>query len=571
MPNDAATRYHRTTLALTAGMIALTFLVYLPSMRGGPIWDDDELIFDNPFIRAPDGLYHYWLTTEPPDYFPLWSTTHWLEWRLWGEATTGYHVVNTLLHAFSAVVIWRVLRRLEVPGAWVAAAVFAVHPVSVASVAWISERKNTLSLLLFCMSVLAYLRFEDASAIATRRRRCWYGAALASFSLALLAKTSVVSMPVVLLLLAWWRRRHIAKPDLARCSPFFAVSMVFGLITLYFHFNKAIGDASVRPEGFLSRLAATGWCVWFYLYKCLLPVNLSMIYPRWNVTPQSFAAWIPILALAVTFVVAWRYRSDWSMPLLVMMAYFVAMLAPVLGLIDMVYHQHSLVADHLQYVGLIGPITVVVAAGARQIQRWHLHRHAAPVAALVVLAVLSILTWQKSYVYRNPVALWTDTVEKNPNTWTGHYNLGHAQQTLENNPHTAIDHYRRALKIRPDFADAHHMIGVSLAKLGQHEDATDHLQRALEISPNNAGLHNNAAMVLGMRGDTQGAVRHLLRALELNPDSARAHFHLGLAFEELGKWNEAIMHFRQALNIDPDYPKADEIHKGIERYENQER
>src|ERR1043165_5129741 len=199
----------RFAMAVGALIITLvTLVVYLPVLQAGFIWDDEVSLTANPLIKSRSVLYDIWLSTRPYDYFPLTFTTFWLEWRLWGMNAAGYHVINGLLHALGAILLWRVLLRLKIPGAWLAALVFAVHPVCVASVAWIAERKNTLSLVFFLLTVLWYLRFDSESRIAHHESRIykWYWLSLLAFLLALLSKTSVVVLPLVLLLCAWWQR-----------------------------------------------------------------------------------------------------------------------------------------------------------------------------------------------------------------------------------------------------------------------------------------------------------------------------------------------------------------------------
>ena len=221
-------------------------------MRAGFIWDDELLLTKLPLMRSSDGLQRIWLTREAPDYWPLTYSTFWIGRRIWGAHPGPYHVVNILLHAASAVVLWRVLKRLKIPGALLAALVFGVHPVTVASVAWISELKNVLSMLLYLLTILAYVRFEDEG------NPRWSTAAVLLFAAALLAKTSAVMLPFVLLLLAWWRRGRIGRTDIRRTVPFFAVSLVLGLVTVWFQYGHLAGPEAARPEGLFSRVAAAG-------------------------------------------------------------------------------------------------------------------------------------------------------------------------------------------------------------------------------------------------------------------------------------------------------------------------
>ncbi len=245
--------------ALAIALGIFTVIVYLPIFQGKFVIDDYRLITGNPMVKASDGLYRFWFTTDALDYYPLTSSLWWLEWRAWGNHATGYHVLNVLLHAANAILVWMVLRRLKIPGAWLAALVFAVHPVNVATAAWISEQKNTLSMLLAVVAALLWLRFYDEG------RWRWYGFSLAAFLLALLSKTAVVMLPVVLLGCVWWTRGRVRWRDVWCGVPFFVVSLVLGLITIWFQYHRAMGEAVVGTDGFAFRLAAAGWDPWFYL------------------------------------------------------------------------------------------------------------------------------------------------------------------------------------------------------------------------------------------------------------------------------------------------------------------
>jgi Flp pilus assembly protein TadD len=529
-------------------LVAVTLLAYHPALRDGMVWDDDYQIFENRFIHAPDGLRHFWLTASASDYFPLNSTVHWIEWRLWGADPAGYHAVNIALHAGAALVLWQVLVRLAVPAPLAAAALFAVHPVTVASVAWISELKNVLSLFLAALSLLAYLRFEEDG------RRRWYATALATFTLALLAKTSVVMLPALFLLLAWYRRSRVTIADVRRSVPFFVLALVLGLVTVYHQHHNGIGSVDVRPEGVASRLAATGWAVWFYLWKDLLPLDLSMIYPRWQVDPHWLPAWGPLVGLVAVAVVAWRYRAGWGRPALVMLGAFVIMLAPVLGLIAMSFHRHSLVSDHLQYVALIAPIALAAGGAATALRRFA-GKGTAALVTIVALVVLSALTWQRTRVFESEWTLWADTLAKNPRAWGAHDNLGYLLY-LEGKPEEAVRQHREALRLEPDAPEPHNNLGRALAALGQYDEAETEYAEAIRLEPGLADPHNNLALALAKHGDVPGAERHYAAALALDPDYPEAHNNFALLLASEGRDDDAEAQFRRALAAKPAYVEA---------------
>src|ERR1039458_3512176 len=270
-------------LGAAAVLAAITVLVYFPAMRGGFIWDDGDMVTNNPLVKSAHGLLDIWAGTKLTDYHPLTYSVFWLEWRCWGMNPAGYHVVNILLHAGNVVLLWLVLRKLRVPGGWLAALLFGVHPVGVASVAWIAELKNTLSMWFYLGALWCWLRSEEEEGDAG-----FYAGALICFLLALLAKVSVVVLPVLLLLLAWWRHGRVSRRDWARTAPFFVLALALGLFGMTFQ-NKY----TALNESLPVRLLGGSWAFWFYLGKIFWPVHLTVIYPRWIIQAASPAAWIP--------------------------------------------------------------------------------------------------------------------------------------------------------------------------------------------------------------------------------------------------------------------------------------
>ena len=537
--------------ALRASVIVLmTLLVYLPAMQAGFIWDDDVFLTQNPLIKAEDGLYRFWFTTEPPDYFPLTSSILWMEWRLWGMNATGYHVVNVVLHALSSVLIWLVLRRLKIPGAWLAALIFAVHPVNVQSVAWITERKNTQPMVFYLLTILLYLKFESAD---TRR---WYFFALCSFLLALLSKTSVVMLPLVLIGCVWWQRRSVVPKDLVRVIPFFVLSAVLGLVTVWFQYNVAIAEDIVRTDSFLSRLAIAGQAVWFYLYKAIIPHKLSFVYPRWETDSYGFSSFLPLLALLGCLVLFWWHRKGWGKPFLLALGYYAVTLLPVIGFLNIYFMKYSLVADHWQYTSIVGIIALTAGLWAWLSNRWEgVLRIVATAMAVVLVGLFSVLTWKQGLIYADEEILWRDTISKNPAACIAHNNLGivmaHQGRLKE-----AIIHYSETLRIKPDYAKAHNNLGTALAKQGRLEIAISHFSEALQIKPNYAKAHNNIGITLADQGRFEKAMSHFSEALRINPSFASAHYNMGNALVKQGSLKEAIKHYSGALRINPNYPDA---------------
>ncbi len=439
--------------------MVVTVLVYLPSIGAGFIWDDDALVTNNPAVKTADGLYSIWFTSWSGDYIPLTTSSFWLEWRLWKAHPAGYHIVNILLHAANAALLWRILTALRAAGAWLAALLFAVHPVCAASVTWVAERKNTLSMLLFLASLLFFLRHDEAVHPPGQRegdaerapkpsgtRSRWFWLALGAFAAALFAKSSVAILPAVLLLCVWWRRKRLARLDFARTIPFFALSVLFSLIAIFIQHKALRAGVGRAADPLLARLIGGSWALWFYLGKILLPLKLTMIYQRWQINPANPLSYAPGVLFAAMIALFWRNRAGWGGPPLFGFGYFVIALGPVLGLFDIAYFSNAQVADHLQYLAIPG-ILALVAAGIMRMSRLATQRPeeapptgasltktrkgrqpsvlAAAAPALVAI-VLSALTWQRERVLGDSEKLWRDNALKNQTSWRVYMNLNMA-------------------------------------------------------------------------------------------------------------------------------------------------
>ena len=520
-------------------------------MRGGFIWDDNDYVTDNAALRSIDGLWRIW--SEPgamPQYYPLTFTTFWLEYRLWGLDAAGYHAVNVALHAASAVVLWRVLLFLQVPGAWLAAAVFAVHPVEVESVAWITERKNTLSGTCYLAALLAYLHFAFGG---RPRRWRFFVVALALFVAALLSKTIAASLPAVLILILWWKRDRLDIASLWPLAPMFALGLAAGLLTAGIerqHVGAVGADWNLSA---VDRCLIAGRALWFYAASLAWPHPLIFFYPRWRIDAGSWWQYaFPVAALALMALLYARRRRFGKGPLVAVLA-FTVMLAPALGFVDVFPMRYSFVADHFQYLASIAPITLAVAIGHRALQRWS--RGVCAAVGTGVLTLLIGLTWRQGAIYRDQETLWRDTIAKNPAAWMAHNNLG-LLLFADGRADEAMAHYRAALAMKPDDAFAANNLGRSLAAAGKMDDAIAEFRRALRAEPRNPEAHNNLGNALAAQGQLQEAAAEYQRALDVRPQYADAHNNLGNVLAMLGRTDDAVAHYRAALAIDPQYRDA---------------
>jgi tetratricopeptide (TPR) repeat protein len=551
----------RRNVWLGLTLLVLVLVAYLPAVSGGFIWDDDAHLTENPCIVGPLGLKDIW-TSAHARICPLVQTTFWLEYRLWGRNPLPYHVVTILLHAAAALVLWRVLRILRVPGAWLGAALWALHPVQVESVAWITEMKNTQSGLFFLLAVLLFCQSRLAAPGQNRAGRpgFYYSLTLVFAALALASKSSTVILPLILALCAWWLDRgwHWRR-NLLQLTPLLALSFLTGIVTLWT--QKAEG--AFDPEfalGFAGRLAVAGKVVWFYLGKLLWPHPLIFIYPRWRIDAADFATYLPTLAVAGLMVTLWWQRDRWARSAFFTLAFFVAALLPVLGLIDTYFWRYAFVGDHFQYLASMGPLALAGAGLFRGLGAPGKHpRWLLPGVCSLVLLTLVFLSRRQCALYQNDEVLWTGTLRSNPASWIAHNNLGIELDRQPGRATEAIAHYEEALRLRPNHARAHHNLAQVLAKIpGRQDDAIAHYESALQIDPALGLAHHNLAVLLAARpGRATEAIAHYEHALRLMPESAATHFGLAIEFGRLpGREADSLTHYRAALQLRPDFAEA---------------
>jgi tetratricopeptide (TPR) repeat protein len=376
------------------------------------------------------------------------------------------------------------------------------------------------------------------------------------FILAMLSKGSVVGLPVVILLCIWWLHKTIARRDILRSIPFFVVSAVMSVVEIWFQYNRAIGEDVVRSDSFLSRLAGAGWAVWFYLYKVVLPIHLTFIYPRWKIDPTNWVSYVPGLLLLVLLVLAWRHRRSWGRPVFFALSFYIVMLLPVLGFFNIYFMRYSLVADHYQYVSIIGLISFAAAVSYGVLDRLGSPgANTAKALGVLVVAIFAIFTWRQCHIYKDIETLWSDTLQKNPNSSIAHSGLGFALQS-QGRFDEAISYYYQVIQIEPKNESAYNNLGNTLASMGRFDEAVSHYNNALRIKPNYATAHYNLAQALKSQGRIDEAISHYNKALSIKPDYAGAHINLGIVLKSQGKIDEAMSHYREALQIKPDSAEA---------------
>ena len=523
-------------------LVLAAIVAYQPAWHAGFIWDDNKYVTGNFALRSLNGLRLIWFVPGATvQYYPLTFTTFWLEYHLWGLDPLGYHLVNVLLHSLNAILFWMILKRLGVPGAWLAAGIFALHPVCVETVMWVTEHKNTLSGAFYLGSLLAALKFwlpvetslqpkpSTSTGELTESFGNWrfYWLALAFYLCALWSKTAAVPLPAVILLLVWWKRGRIAWREAYLILPFLAVGTAMGLITM--QVEKHGGATGSEWElSLLERCLIAGKDFWFYLEKLFWPHPLIFVYPRWEINPSQASSYLPILAAAICLLVLWLKRNGWGRPILFATVYFGILLSLVLGFLNVFYFRYSFVSDHFQYLASLGPLALA-AAGIVWLADFFKRRMPWLKVAFCagLLLALGTLSWCQARVYRSIETLWTDTLQKNPNCWMAHSNLGNA---LFQKGHVdeAIAHYQKALQIKPDYAEACYNLGNVLLKMGSVDEAIVHFQKALQIKPDYVEAHNNLGRALFQKGSVDEAIAHYQKALQIKPDNAEVQNNLAL-------------------------------------------
>src|SRR5437870_4323381 len=502
-------------------LIAITALAYLPAWNGKLIWDDNRHI-TQPALRSWQGLADIWTRVgATQQYYPLVHSFFWIEQKLWGDSVVGYHLVNILLHSLGAVVLLQILQRLKIPGAWLAAALFALHPVQVESVAWISELKNTLSGLFFFCSILTYLNFDE------RRNRLAYISSLALFVLGLLCKTAIAPLPAIIAVVLWWKRGRVRpREDLLPLLPFFVIGVGAGLFTAWLERIFIGAQGTAFQLSILQRCLIAGRDFWFYFFKLAWPTKLTFIYPRWHISGTVWWQYLFPAALILLLAIAWKLRSKFRGPLAAALL-FLGLLSPALGFINVFPFIYSFVADHFQYLACIAPLTLFAAgltmgldssAPAKGVLR--------PAISIAPILILGLLTWRQSHVYRDIETLWRTTIARNPDCWMAYSNLGNAF-LQKRDIDAAIEAYSTTLGLQFDHAESHYSIANAFRQKGQLDDAILHYRLALELRPDYADAHNNLANVFRQQGRVEEAVREYEAALKSNPGSVPAQNNLG--------------------------------------------
>ncbi|MBK9062987.1 MAG: tetratricopeptide repeat protein [Acidobacteria bacterium] len=540
----------KALLALGSLLVLATLAAYVPALKAGFVWNDDTYVTENPTLDGLAGLHLIWTDTKANEqYYPMVFTSYWIEKRLWGLAPLGYHLVNVLLHAANALLLWILLARLGLPGPGWAAALFALHPMCVESVAWVAERKNTLSLFLSLLAMLAYLSSREA------KERKTGGFFL--FVLALFAKTTAVVVPAVLLVLVWWKRGEIRGKDAGPLVPWFAAGIALAAHTAWLERTVVAASGKEWSLGLAGRLVLAGEVVLFYSKKFFIPLDLSFFYERWTVDARAMVQWLPSLGALALLVLAWRFRERLGRGPLAFLLLFGGVLFPAMGFFNVYAMRYSWVADHFAYQAVaVASAGLACGAALALAKAPPLWRRAAAAAGAGILVFLGVLTFRQARIYEGEETLWKDTLSKNSSCFSCETNYGfflvNAGRTSE-----GVAHFEASLKLKPDNVPALLNLGRAAEQRGSLGEAAARLREAYAIDPSDGAVLVNLATVEVKLGRAAEAIPLYEAALRLGTaDAHLAHNGLGVAFMRQGRVAEAAGQFREALRLRPDYDFA---------------
>jgi tetratricopeptide (TPR) repeat protein len=521
---------------LSCGIILLTLIAYLPALSGGFVFDDQIYLVTNPNLTGLKGLYRCWTEPTAYAYHPLVMTTFWLEHQLWGLKPVGYHLNNLILHLVVSFLVWRLMVRMDLPGGWIAALFFALHPVHVESVAWITERKDVLSGVFALLTVLGWLSYRKGGG-----KQSYY-LALFCFLLAMLAKSSVCLLPGVLFLISGQPTGGMnvsLSKRLIPIIPFFLVAVIVGGI--YWWIEQSVAKPVGREYEFtlFERLVIAGKAIWFYLGKLFLPIDLMPIYPRWEVKDLEWMAILYPLSVILAVGISWYSQTFLGKGLWLAFTGYLLLLFPALGFINYSFMRFSFVADHFQYLASVGPI-ILVATGVERLKvkltgiREREDSSRFNLIPWGIGVVSGVLVFQLCGIYQNDLTFWSYNMMKNPE---GFYPRDHLALALLNSgkPNEAVRVYQDGLQYRPEDDFLHFHLARALAKAGKNQEAIHHLRETIRINPHFANAHRNLALALASQGKMEGASAGFAEALRLSPHEPNYYNDYGLFLQGLAQ------------------------------------
>ena len=626
--NDSILTTKRAAIGLLFLLLA-TFVAYHPALKNGYVWDDDRYVTENKNLNSIEGLRNIWFKPKKsPQYYPLTFTSFWFEYHIWGLKPFGYHFDNILLHTFNAFLIWLILLRLKVPGALLAAAIFAVHPVHVESVAWVTERKNVLSGFFYLLALFCYLRFTTSIPFETcstplkhnapQTNIVWpyYVACIIFFICALLSKTITATLPAVILVLLWWQNGSIKKRDVFWLMPLFILGAGFGLVTAWLESFHVGASGQEFAFSFWERCLVAGRALWFYMGKLAWPQDMMFIYPRWEIDAAQW--WQYLFPVSFVALLVCLYAASGSIgrgPLAAMLI-FAGTLFPAIGFLNVFPHRFSFVADHFQYLASIAIIAMMAAIAVHIGKRYFLSPKNTRIFNLIAILLIlnfGLKTAYLSFTYKDVVTLWSDTIDRNKECWVAYNNLA-AEYNKRKKYEKALPFALSAVRIKPDYdighvtlANAYYCLkdydkammsykkaidlfirnkdsnpyaSYQFQKLGpacfealgniyilrkEYDHSLAYFSKAIALKSDNPSVNKTMGTIYLMKGKNAEAVKHFQKALPQMELDPGLHYEMGMALLMSDKIDLSVVHFKRAIEIAPNFRAAIEKLADAER------
>ncbi len=533
-------------LAIGLGLFVAILIVYSRVAHFDFItYDDDLHVYQNPHVQEGltlASIQYAFTAVVSNNWIPVTMLSHIVAAQFFHLDSGAHHLVNVALHALSAVLLFMVLRRAtrtRWPCAFVAA-MFALHPLHVGSVAWVSERKDVLSAFFWFAALYCYLLYAERGTVGR------YLAVLGCFALGLMSKPMLVTLPFTLLLFDFWPLRRVRWPRILwEKLPFFALSAIDAAVTYFV--QQSGGAVQAIPLGTRIANALISYVV--YIGQMFWPAGLALIYPY----PKSIApidvvfSAALIVGMSALAIITWRTRPYLAFGWF----WYLGTLVPVIGLIQVGVQSH---ADRYTYIPMIGLSLILAWGAADVIARWPRSKSAIAAAGAIACGAWMVLAWQQTTYWENSGTLYQQAINVTHDNWVAEYNLGHYLMTVPGRASDAITHFEAALRIQPDYPEADNNLGTILMNSGRNAEAIPHFEAALRARPDFADVHFNLGLALSnLHGHDSEAMAQYQAALRLRPDQEMAHNNLGLLLVKQGRTNEAIPHFEAAVRLNPDY------------------
>jgi len=539
-------------------IILFCLIIYIPSLGNGYIWDDDLNVYKNQWVQKTDGLWNIWFSAKIYQYYPVDFTTFWVEHKLWGLNPFGYHLTNLLIHILNALLLFWVISKLYPRLAFIAALFFAVHPIQVETVAWITERKNLLSLFFFLLAVLAYLRFDRARVIK------YYWLAVAMFILALLSKPVAVSFIFIPILYKWWKDGRVSFREIRLSAPLLAAGLIAAFYTLYLELYNVGARGQAFNLNFLERFILSGKIIFFYIYKICLPFKFMFFYPRWTVNAMVWWQWLFPAAVMLTIGALVYYRKKTGRGALALFIFYIISIFPVLGFINVYGMKFSYVADHFSYFST-PVILLLLCSGTTYFfdkvrHNFHL---LSPVAyrtlklCFLIFAVIYMCAKSSALTrnYKDEFTLWSNLIRHNPGAWIAYNNLGNLYRVMDKSDE-ALALYNKAIELKPDYVDAYNNLANIYGERGKSDEALALYKKVIAENPNYAIAYYNLGVFYNKMGKPEEAVALYKKAIAIDPYYADAYYNLGVFYDRTGKKEDAILLYKKAIESDPAYADA---------------